>query len=211
MGCLQFITHHNEHYTHLDTLRMALEGGCRWVQLRMKGADDEQLLAAAREAKELCVRYGSQLIIDDNPYVAREVLADGVHLGREDMPVREARQLLGERFIIGATANTIDDVRAHSRDGADYIGCGPFRYTTTKERLSPILGLEGYRSIVSQMRAEGIALPIVAIGGITAADISAVMATGVSGIALSGEVLRAENPVEKMRQIIKQIEEWNSL
>lgn len=79
------------------------------------------------------------------------------------MPIAEARQILGKDFIIGGTANTFEDVQMHYQAGADYIGCGPFRFTTTKKSLSPILGLEGYQAIVSQMKTAGINLPIVAI------------------------------------------------
>ena len=92
--------------------------------------------------------------------------------------------------------------KAHSEAGADYIGCGPFRFTTTKKNLSPILGLEGYRHIITRMKEEGIRLPVVAIGGITCDDIPAILQTGVSGIALSGSILRAENPVEETRRIV---------
>ena len=119
------------------------------------------------------------------------------------MPVDEARRLLGPDFIIGGTANTYEDVVQHVRNGANYIGCGPFRFTTTKKGLAPILGLEGYRRIVGQMRAEGITLPIVAIGGITYEDIPEIMKTGVNGIALSGTILRAEDPVAETRRILE--------
>ena len=125
-----------------------------------------------------------------------------MHLGKHDMPVAEARRLLGNGFIIGGTANTFDDVKMHYEAGADYIGCGPFRFTTTKKNLSPILGLEGYRRIVSQMKEAGINLPIVAIGGITREDIPAILQTGVTGVALSGTILRADNPTEETRRIL---------
>ncbi len=207
---VQFITHFTDRYTYLDSVRLALEGGCRWVQLRMKGSTDEQLLAVAREALTLCHERGAKLIIDDNPFVARRVGADGVHLGREDMPIAEARRLLGPDFIIGGTANTFEDVVAHHLSGADYIGCGPYRFTTTKQRLSPTLGTEGLLSIVERMREERIALPIVAIGGIGAADIDPIMRTGVTGIALSGSVLRADDPIAEMNNIIKIVERWKN-
>ena len=126
-----------------------------------------------------------------------------MHLGKNDMPIREARQLLGPDFIIGGTANTFADVVLHYESTADYIGCGPFRFTTTKQKLAPVLGLDGYRSIVSQMREANINIPIVAIGGITEADIPDILATGITGIALSGTVLRADDPAQKMKNIIK--------
>ena len=122
------------------------------------------------------------------------------------MPVDEARKILGNGKIIGGTANTIEDIVRLHKQGADYIGCGPFRFTTTKKKLSPVLGLEGYKSIVQNMRDKGIDLPIVAIGGITVADIPAIMATGVTGIALSGAILGAADPVAMTENILKTLE-----
>ncbi len=199
---VQFISHYNERYGYLDSVRIALLGGCRWIQLRMKNATDDEVRPTAIEAQRLCREAGATFIIDDRVELVRELRADGVHLGKNDMPIVAARQLLGPGFIIGGTANTFADVKAISEAGGDYVGCGPFRFTTTKEKLSPILGLDGYRHIVSRMQAEGICIPIVAIGGIEADDIQPILATGVTGIALSGAVLRADNPVEKMKEIV---------
>ncbi len=195
---IQFITHYTDSIDYLESVRLVLEGGCKWVQLRMKGATDDEIRPIALQAQEMCRQAGATFIIDDHVELVKELHADGVHLGKNDMPIDEARKLLGKDFIIGGTANTIEDIIMHHKNGADYIGCGPFRFTTTKEKLSPVLGLEGYRSIVQKMKELGIQLPIVAIGGITADDIPAIMETGVTGIALSGTVLRAENPVEEM-------------
>ena len=128
-----------------------------------------------------------------------------MHLGKNDMPVDEARRLLGNEKIIGGTANTFEDIECLHRQGADYIGCGPFRFTTTKKNLSPVLGLEGYERIVSDMKAHGIDLPIVAIGGILKSDIADIMQTGVTGIAVSGGILNAESPAEEMKQFISLI------
>ncbi len=199
---VQFITHYTERHSYLDSARMALEGGCRWIQLRMKESPTAEVEAVARKVQRLCKEHEAIFIIDDYVDLAKKLEADGVHLGKNDMPVAEARRTLGEGFLIGGTANTFEDIQAHCRNGADYIGCGPFRHTTTKKNLSPILGLEGYAGIIRRMEEEGISLPVVAIGGITAEDIPAIMRTGVDGIALSGTVLRAENPAEEMRRII---------
>lgn len=199
---LQFITHYTGRYTYFDSARMALEGGCRWIQLRMKEATEEEVEKEAIRVQDLCRQYGATFIIDDHVALAKKLHADGVHLGKKDMPIAEARKLLGKDFIIGGTANTFEDVQMHYAAGADYIGCGPFRFTTTKKNLSPVLGLEGYRNIVSRMREAGINLPIVAIGGIAFEDIPAIMQTGVSGIALSGSILRADDPIAETRRII---------
>ncbi|MBO4482937.1 MAG: thiamine phosphate synthase [Prevotella sp.] len=200
---IQFISHYNDRYSYLDSIRLALEGGCRWIQLRMKDATEEEILPVALEAQRMCKEVGATFIIDDHVELVKRIKADGVHLGKNDMPIAEARKMLGDDFIIGGTANTFEDVRAHYEAGANYIGCGPFRFTTTKKGLSPILGLEGYISICSQMKAEGIDLPIVAIGGITAEDIPMIMQTGVTGIALSGAVLNADDPVAEMKRLEK--------
>lgn len=209
---LQFITHYTDKISYLDSVRLALEGGCKWVQLRMKNASVDEIRPIALQAQQLCREANATFIIDDHVALVKEIKADGVHLGKNDMPIDEARAILGKDFIIGGTANTIEDIIIHHKNGADYIGCGPFRFTTTKEKLSPVLGLEGYRSIMEKVRntyslkgRDGKNLPVVAIGGITAEDIPAIMQTGITGIALSGTVLRAENPAEEMARLIEQL------
>lgn len=199
---IQFITHSNERYDHVEGAKLALHGGCRWIQLRMKDAMEIDFLRAAKKIRRLCDEYHATFILDDHVEWVGLTGADGVHLGKNDMPVDEARKMLGRNKIIGGTANTFEDVERLFRQGADYIGCGPFRFTTTKKNLSPVLGLEGYRDITAQMKAHDIQLPIVAIGGILHQDIPAIMQTGVTGIAVSGAILNAENPVEEMRLFI---------
>lgn len=200
---IQFITHSNNRYGYVDGARLALEGGCRWVQLRMKEATEAEFMAAAAEIGRLCKEHGATFVLDDHVEWVEKTGADGVHLGKNDMPIDEARKILGSDKIIGGTANTFEDIERLYRQGADYIGCGPFRFTTTKKNLSPVLGLEGYQHIVDQMKSHGINLPIVAIGGILESDIKSILATGVSGIAVSGGILNAENPVEEMQRFLK--------
>lgn len=199
---LQFITHHNNRYSYLEGALTALEGGCWWIQLRMKEASDDEVREVANQLLPACRERGATFILDDRVLLAKELHADGVHLGKNDMPVNEARRLLGERCIIGGTANTFEDIQRLDSQGADYIGCGPFRFTKTKEKLAPTLGIEGYQYLMTQMREHGIHLPVVAIGGITLADVPAIMQTGVQGIAVSGAILDAVNPVETTKQFL---------
>lgn len=168
----------------------------------MKEADDDTILAVGHRLRTLCNHYGATLILDDKVELVDTIKADGVHLGKNDMPPAEARCLLGDKAIIGGTANTIDDISHLVASGVNYIGLGPFRFTQTKKKLSPILGIEGYRHILQQCHERGYSLPIVAIGGIERDDIPALMATGISGIALSGTILRAANPIEETQKII---------
>lgn len=199
---IQFITHSNSRYGYVEGARLALEGGCRWIQLRMKDAEEAEFLSAAKQIAAMCKEYGATFLLDDHVEWVEQTGADGVHLGKNDMPVDEARKILGADRIIGGTANTFEDVERLWRQGANYIGCGPYRFTTTKKNLSPVLGIEGYRHIIGQMKEHGINLPVVAIGGILQPDIKDVMATGVSGIAVSGAVLNAENPAEEMKRFV---------
>lgn len=200
---VQFITHETSRYSYLDSARMALAGGCKWIQLRMKDSSVEDVMSVGKEVRKLCLENDAKFIIDDYVDLVPLLKADGVHLGKNDMPVSQAREILGKNYIIGGTANTYDDVYRHYKDGVDYIGCGPFRFTTTKKNLSPVLGLEGYSSIFNNMKKDGIKLPVVAIGGIERKDIPEILSTGVDGIALSGTILRADNPVEEMKEILK--------
>lgn len=203
---LQFITHHNDRFSYLDSARLALAGGCRWIQLRMKGADSQLFEATAREVGALCREYGATFIIDDEVELAKRVGADGVHLGKEDMPVAEARAILGSEAIIGATVNSTEDILVHVHGTMpDYFGCGPFRFTTTKRRLAPTLGLDGYRAIMRQMHEAHISIPVVAIGGIAREDITPLLECGVDGIALSGSVLNSSNPISYMESIVDTI------
>ena len=202
---IQFISHTTESISYLEGIKLALEGGCRWIQLRMKNASDGEFLPLALEVRELCTRSGATFIIDDRVELVEKCGADGVHLGKNDMSPDKAREILGSGKIIGGTANTLEDIVSLHSKGVDYIGCGPFRFTTTKQNLSPVLGLEGYREIVRGMKERGIGLPIVAIGGICHDDIAAVMQTGVDGIALSGSILRADDPSGEMERTIEEV------
>lgn len=209
---IQFITHANDRYDYLDGVRMALEGGCRWIQLRMKDASEEEVLKTAESTRKLCRKYDAVFLLDDYVELVERSGADGVHLGKNDMPIDEARRLLGKDKIIGGTANTFEDVKRIYSAGADYIGCGPFRFTTTKKKLSPILGLVGYRRIIEQMTAYGINIPVIAIGGILLQDVPDIMQTGVSGVAISGAILNANNdnkPVTTMKRFINELKSNN--
>ena len=209
---IQFITHANDRYNYLDGVRIALEGGCRWIQLRMKDASEEEVLKTAESTRKLCRQYDAVFLLDDYVELVERSGADGVHLGKDDMPIDEARRLLGKDKIIGGTANTFEDVKRIYSAGADYIGCGPFRFTTTKKKLSPILGLDGYRRIIEHMNAYGINIPVIAIGGILLQDVSDIMQTGVSGVAISGAILNAnndDNPVTTMKRFINELKSNN--
>lgn len=202
---LQLITHPRPGLGVAEGARLALEGGCRWIQLRHKDAPEHTLMEEGRAIAGMCRDYGAVFIVDDHVELVKRLGADGVHLGKNDMSVADARRILGPQYIIGATANTFEDFEAAARAGADYAGVGPFRFTTTKERLAPVLGLDGYRDISRRRDADGIRIPIVAIGGITDADIPAIISAGPEGIAASGSILGAADPEGATRSLLKKI------
>ena len=203
---LQFITHPSENMTILEEIENVVAGGCKWVQLRMKDADKEEIKAVARKAKEICKKNDVILVIDDYADIAKELELDGVHLGKKDMPVDEAGILLGEEFFIGATAFSFEDIEALRHTDIDYIGLGPFRFTSTKKNLSPVIGIEGYAEIMRRKAESSINIPIVAIGGICYDDINDIMDTGINGIAVSGSLINAENMTEETKRMISLLE-----
>lgn len=168
----------------------------------MKDASEALLEETAITVQRMCREYGATFIIDDNVLLAKRIGADGVHLGKGDMPIAQARDILGAEAIIGGTINTFEDVATYLHGAPDYFGCGPFRYTTTKQNLAPILGVDGYREVIGKMREQDIDIPLIAIGGITRGDVCELMRSGVSGIAISGGIINAADPVAEMRSMV---------
>ena len=185
--------------------RLALRKRCKRRAVRARRAPCHA--AVGRQLAPLCRADGATFIIDDHVALVDAIGADGVHLGKNDMPVAEARRILGRDKIIGATANTFDDIEALRHLDIDYIGLGPYRFTTTKQRLSPVLGIDGYRRIMQQMKDASINIPVVAIGGITYDDIPSLMDSGVRGIAVSGSLINADNTTAETQKMITLLEE----
>jgi thiamine-phosphate pyrophosphorylase len=182
-----------------------LAAGGKWIQLRVKEKTEEEVLPLAIAASKLCERYHAKLIVNDYPRVALQAGAAGVHLGLDDMPVPEARALLGKAYCIGGTANTFADILRRADEGADYIGLGPFRFTATKKNLSPVLGLEGYAALMEEVRLAGIRIPIIAIGGIVLADIPSILLTGIYGIAVSGTLTYHTDHQQQIKAFYNQL------
>lgn len=183
---LQYISQGETADEQMNNIHQALDHGCSWIQLRFKNADEKEWTTVAEKAKALCENYGAKFIINDNIELTKKINADGVHLGLTDESPIIARNILGKEKIIGGSANTIQDVLKRVEEKCDYVGLGPFRFTSTKKQLSPILGIEGYTSIINELKNKNIHIPIYAIGGIVLDDIDALMGAGVFGIAVSG-------------------------
>jgi thiamine-phosphate pyrophosphorylase len=208
---LHYISQETENLGHLDAINKTLIAGAKWIQLRVKNKPEELILELAIKANALCKAYGAKLIVNDHPLIALKAEAYGLHLGLTDMPIAEARSIAGEQMIIGGTANTFEHVKQRAAEGADYIGLGPYRFTNTKQNLSPIIGLQGYEAIMEQVALSGITTPIIAIGGIELNDISLIMTTGVHGVALSGALTNANDPAAELAQMYSVLKVLNPI
>lgn len=192
---------------HLPAIKKALAAGCKWIQLRIKDRETAFMLEQAFAAKALCDANGAKLIVNDHPDVALAVAAYGLHLGLSDMPIVAARGIVGPEMIIGGTANTLEHVVQRVSEGADYVGLGPFRFTSTKKNLSPILGMPGYTTIMKQLQESAIDIPVIAIGGLIAGDIPALLEIGLYGVAISAAITCSDTPevvVSSLRQALNQ-------
>ncbi len=198
---LQYISQGKTIEEQLYYIHHALDAGCDWIQMRFKNQTAKDTFALAEAVKFLCEEYLANFIVNDNLYLAQQIAADGVHLGLTDMNIAEARAILGNTKIIGGTANTFEDIQNHAKNGCDYIGLGPFRFTATKEKLSPILGLSGYYSILQKMKNSKIDIPVYAIGGIAINDIYPLMETGIHGIAVSGMITKSDQKEKLIQQL----------
>ena len=186
--------------SHQELAEIACKNGIRWIQLRVKNKPFEDWLQIAKDVKQICNHFQTTLIINDHAEIAKAVDADGVHVGKNDVTVLAARKIVGESKIIGATANTLQDILAHQKNGVNYIGLGPYKFTKTKEKLNPILGLEGY-SIIQQSNNSSI--PIIAIGGIQLEDVQPLMNTGVHGVAVSSVINLADDKAKVISSFLE--------
>ena len=202
---IQYISQGSTKQEQIQNITSVLEAGCKWIQLRFKNATLQVFTSTALEVKKLCIKHGATFIINDNVNLVKEVNADGVHLGLTDMSIKEARRIVGSDKIIGGTANTLNDVLRRISEKCDYIGLGPYRFTYTKEKLSPILGLEGFQEIMGHIHLSGNHIPLYAIGGIELDDIPEILNTGIHGIALSGILSNKKDTSEIIKQLNQKI------
>ncbi len=198
---LQYIT------TSAELAEDACSGGIDWIQLRLKNVGYDEYYAVGREVQKVCKKHKATLIINDNPRLALDLGADGVHIGKEDpLPQEDIDELLKRCCIIGCTANTIEDFLHLAGKPVSYVGLGPFRYTTTKQNLSPVLGQDGYSHLFTEIKLRGLIVPpIIGIGGIEAGDVHDLLKTGLHGIAVSGAISNAPDKVKAAKKFKQEV------
>lgn len=200
---LQYITNTDCRHSVAEQVRAVLKGGCRWIQVRMKDASDEEIEKVIEEIKPLCLETESFLILDERVELAKKVNVGGVNLGKGGMSPSQARMILGPAAVIGVTANTMGEIEAVRALDIDYIGIGPFRETSINNILSPALGIEGIKKICAEMQEKEINIPHVAMGGVCLEDVSTLLEAGCDGIAVSGAIAFAEDMEETTRRFVK--------
>ncbi len=185
-------------------IRKALDHGIKWIQVRWKNAPEQEFFKLCEISKQLCSDNQTVCIINDHVQIAKDVDADGVHLGLKDTSIEIARNVLGKNKIIGGTANTISDALQRMNEPCDYIGLGPLRFTSTKEQLSPILGFEGYEKIIHELKERSLEIPkIFAIGGVVLEDIELLQPIGIYGVAVSGQITHQPSVINQFKTILQ--------
>lgn len=193
ISSIQYISQGITAQDQLLGIKKALDNGVQWVQLRWKDVDLISFEKLASEIKKTCQLYKATFVVNDHVKIAKNIEADGVHLGLTDTSIVEAREILGTNKIIGATANTLEQIIQRTKENVDYIGFGPYKFTTTKKNLSPVLGIQSYENLKKFQNENPISLPpILAVGGIELNDIEPILKLGIYGVALSG--LLYKNP-----------------
>jgi thiamine-phosphate pyrophosphorylase len=186
--------------THVDVAQAALEGGARLIQFRSKDLSTRRMVDLAREIRQLTREFGATFIINDRVEVALAVGADGVHVGEDDMPLFQARRLLGARAILGASVATVEAARLAEAAGADYLGVGPVFLTYSKADAGAAIGAERLGEI-----AAAVETPVIGIGGITADNAGEVVRRGAEGVAVISAVAEADDMVMATSELLAEI------
>jgi thiamine-phosphate pyrophosphorylase len=173
-------------YSHAELAELGIAGGADTVQYRSKSGDIRRMIAEASEVGDVCRSAGVPFLVNDRIDVALAVGADGVHLGREDMPIAIARRLVGHSMILGGTVRSVDHLLEAEREGADYVGLGPVFNTTSKEVGMAPLGIERVREVCRSAH-----IPVICIAGITAENAGDVIQAGAWGVAILGAIAKA--------------------
>ena len=178
-------------------VEVVLGAGVRCVQLRSKDRSDRQRYEVARGVAALCREAGSMCVVNDRIDIALAVGADGAHVGPDDLPVAQARRLLGPRAVLGASAYTLEEALAAAAGGASYLGVGPCYQTASKDGLPGPIGAEGLARI-----AGAVHIPVIAIGGVTAARAPELLEAGAFGVAVINAIAGAHDPATAARELV---------
>lgn len=193
---LHFITHDLPHSSHIEQVQVACEAGAKWIQYRCLSKADDELLADINLIAEICDDWGATLIVTNHIHLKGKADIQGFHIEDMNADFIALRKEIGEEFTLGGSANTVDGLIKLANDGADYAGFGPLNKTSTKPNDYPLIKIDEFANATEKLKSANIDLPILAVGGVTLADVSPLMETGIFGIAVSSSINQAENMYE---------------
>ena len=182
-----------------DDVKKSLDGGVTFIQLREKTLDEETFLSEGKEIQSLCKEYHVPFIINDNVHIAKAINADGVHVGQDDMNVKDVRRILGEKKIIGVSASTVEEALNAEKDGADYLGVGAVFPTNSKDDADDV-SYETLKAI-----CEAVSIPVIAIGGITYENVHKLAGSGIAGIAVISAIFGQEDIKEAAQSLKEEV------
>lgn len=185
-----------------EQAELACRGGARWVSLRTTDMSYGELLPTALRTQEVCEHYKARFIVNDNVLLAKEICADGVHLGRTDVPVDQARDYLGDAAYIGSTANNFEDIQRAVYLGVDYIALGPTHFSKSKELKSLIVNPSNFLMIKRKCIEAHLYVPLIATGGVSSDDLEIFLDLGMHGIAVSSSINMSEDPVFETEKLL---------
>lgn len=206
---LYFITRDDSPFSHVEQVELACRSGLRLVQLRLKNRSDSEIFNCAKQVRKITKKYNTLFILNDYLDIGIELKADGVHLGQEDEALQSVFRRCPARMMIGSTANTFQEIQKQATYPISYIGLGPFRHSETKEKLSPILGVDKLRSIRNEMDEAKIDLPLYAIGGIRLDDLAYLNRLKLHGVAVSAAIAKDKQMEKNIKRFIQQVNSWN--
>jgi thiamine-phosphate pyrophosphorylase len=201
-----YLTQDLQSHNHMEQVLTACKAGANWIQYRCLTKTDDEMLDELHQIAAICDDWGATLILTDHYHLLDKVDAQGVHLENMQADLKKIREIISDEKTLGASANSMADIqRIWDLGVVDYIGCGPFGITKTKPNDYPVLGVEGYRSLVLAMKEQNINIPVLAVGGVQLADVNSLLATGIYGIAVSAAVNLAEEPATALKEFYRAI------
>ncbi len=185
----------------IETTRLVIDGGANAIQLREKTISDSEFITLAEKVRDITTKNGTLLIINDRVHIAREINADGIHLGQQDMNALEARNIVGDKKIIGVSTHSVMQAKQAQKDGADYIAIGPI-YPTKTKNYEPSVGIQIIREI-----SEAVNIPFIAIGSITFDNLNEVLKAGASRIAVCSAIIGSKDIYSSTKQFKEKLDE----
>lgn len=200
---IQFITQATSTLSHEESALIALNGGCRWIQLGFDECSDKKIEPVALRILNKCREFNATFIVESRVDLCQKIKADGVFLSKNDLSVGEARQKLGHEFLIGASVHSTEDIQRKKYSGADYLVGGPINVETSGDDVPAILTFTDYRQMVTYIQDEELRIPICASGNIALKDVPLLLEIGVNGICLTNSSLQTSDSIDTMNKFLQ--------